>query len=65
VRNLKEFLLNSLIVLGIVLILWIWLSSVIFGLRHPWATSTEKFLYIKEAILLEKIPYNKMRPREE
>jgi hypothetical protein len=59
-KNLKNLIpITFLALLG-----WMVLSSTIFQFRHPWATSTERFLYLPEAFFLEKVPYSKMRPRE-
>ncbi len=35
-----------------------------FAFRHPWATDTERFIHIPEALLFRSVPYKVMRPRE-
>lgn len=46
-----------------VCVAWLAISTTIFRFRHPWATETELFLHIPEALMLKKITYNEMRPR--
>lgn len=50
--------------LFVVFILWLFVGMTVFSVRHPWATSTEKWICIKEVLLFEKVPYSGLRPRE-
>lgn len=62
--KMKEYI-KLLGIVAIVLSLgWLIVSLSIFRFRHPWATDTERFLYIGDALILRKVPYNEMRPRE-
>lgn len=36
--------------------LWLIASTFIFRLRHPWATETEIFLHLPDAIMLREVP---------
>jgi hypothetical protein len=42
---------------------WIYLSTanIVFAFRHPWATSTERFVHIGDALMFKKISYKEMR----
>lgn len=59
-RNLAVYLLQ---VAAMLLLLWVILGSVVFHFRHPWATETECFLNLHNAMLFRRIPYGEMRPR--
>lgn len=59
-RRLREA--SQLIV--ILLVIWIVIAEIVFSIRHPWATDTERFLHTIDALLFKEVPYNKMRPRE-
>lgn len=60
---MKDRLITASLYLLLALILWVSLSSVIFRLRHPWATETETLLNLHNAVLLRKVAYEDMRPR--
>ena len=51
-------------VLFVSLVVWLAISCIIFRFRHPWATETETLLNVHNALLLKKVPYDQMRPRE-
>ena len=42
---------------------WIYLvtANIVFAFRHPWATSTERFVHIGDALMFKKISYKEMR----
>lgn len=44
--------------------LYLLVASVVFGLRHPWATDTERLLHIGDALAFRTLDYEEMRPRE-
>jgi hypothetical protein len=47
-------------VIALLLSLW-WIAGTIsFKFRHPWATDTEILFYIKDALLFNKVSYNKV-----
>lgn len=50
--------------LVIVFVLWFFVANIVFAVRHPWATDTERLICIKEVLLFEKVPYSELRPRE-
>jgi hypothetical protein len=37
------------------------ISSVVFALRHPWATRTEQMIHIGDALMFNKVSYKEMR----
>ena len=37
------------------------ISSVVFALRHPWATRTEQMIHIVDVLQFNKISYKEMR----
>lgn len=43
---------------------WVVVGEVVFAFRHPWATDTERLLWIGHAMTFQKVPYETMRPRE-
>lgn len=47
------------------LIIWVVVAEIVFAVRHPWATDTERLLRIVDAMAFRKVPYNEMRPRDE
>jgi hypothetical protein len=47
----------------LVVVLYVATAFVVFGLRHPWMTETEKFLCTFDAMAFRKVPYEVMRPR--
>jgi hypothetical protein len=64
-HKMRKFLDNLPIYIAFFLFFWFGLSNIVFAFRHPWATSTERLIWTKEALFFEKVPYNKMRPRED
>lgn len=46
------------------LVAWFFIAQIVFSFRHPWATSTEKLVYIGKVMTFGKVPYNEARPRE-
>jgi hypothetical protein len=60
-RNLRN---EALVLVGIAMILYLAVSSIAFGFRHPWATETERFLHTWDAICWRTISYKDMRPQE-
>lgn len=45
----------------ILFLLWVWVAATIFRFRHPWATDTEIFMHLGDAVMLRKISYQEMR----
>lgn len=64
-KTMKTVLNNIRNILIFSILIWFVFSNTVFAFRHPWATSTERLLYIKESFLFEKVPYKKMRPIED
>jgi hypothetical protein len=60
----KELLKTCFSIVLAVGIVWVAVASVVFAFRHPWATSTERFIYLPRALLFETIDYEEVRPRE-
>lgn len=40
------------------------LCCVVFGLRHPWMTETERFLHFPEALTWDTVDYDDARRRD-
>lgn len=38
-------------------------AGVVFDLRHPWATDVERLVWIRSALMFDRVPYEAMRPR--
>jgi hypothetical protein len=41
------------------------IASIVFALRHPWATRTEQMIHIGDALMFNKISYKEMREEYE
>ena len=54
---LKKNLLAALFVAS----LYIFVANVVFALRHPWATDTERFLYMREVLTFQRVPYEEVK----
>lgn len=52
------------IVVLMALMAWMVVASSVFAFRHPWATDTERFLYMWQALTFQKVEYSEARPRE-
>lgn len=48
----------------IVFFVYVLTANVVFAFRHPWATDTERFLYLGRAMVFGKVDYSDARPRE-
>jgi hypothetical protein len=60
---MKKTIQSIFVWLIVILVVWIFISQVVFSLRHPWATDTEKFLHFFDAMAFKKIEYSEMRER--
>jgi hypothetical protein len=49
--------------LGALFFVYFVVASITFGFRHPWATSTERLIYIREAMTFKRVTYQEMRQR--
>ena len=52
--------------IGIGIVVWGWfiISHLLFAFKHPWATETERLVYMVEALTFQEIPYQTMRPND-
>lgn len=41
------------------------IASVVFAIRHPWATDMERLIHIGDALMFNKISYTEMRSEYE
>ena len=46
---------------ALIFLFYLSISSVVFALRHPWATDMERFIHIGDALMFNKISYKEMR----
>jgi hypothetical protein len=54
-------LVGLFVILGFVYVL---VAAVVFDLRHPWMTDTEKTVYGARALTFQTVEYSEARPRE-
>ena len=59
-KRIKEYLVYSLVAF----VLWVFISQVVFGLRHPWITDTERMLHFVDAMAFSSVEYDDMRERK-
>ena len=45
----------------LIFLFYLFVTTTVFALRHPWATSTERFIHIGDALMFNKISYKEMR----
>lgn len=64
-NHITEFLKDKIIFLVFLAIMYVAIATTTFAYRHPWATDIERLIYIKEAVLFEKVSYKQMRDRYE
>ncbi len=46
---------------ALIFLFYLCISSVVFALRHPWATRTEQMIHIGDALMFNKVSYKEMR----
>lgn len=51
-------------IMGLIFVAWVVIAEIVFAFRHPWASETERFLHIVDAMKFRKVPYETMRPRD-
>lgn len=62
---MKSGTLDGFVVLAAMgVFLYIALAQTVFAFRHPWATDTERFLYVGRALTFGSVDYAEARPRE-
>jgi hypothetical protein len=47
-----------------ILVAWLVVAEIVFAVRHPWATDTERLIHIWDALTFKKLP-DGGRPREQ
>jgi hypothetical protein len=45
----------------VIFLFYLAIASVVFALRHPWATRTEQMIHIGDALMFNKVSYKEMR----
>lgn len=60
-RACKETFYSIAIYLFFGLFAYFIVSNAVFAFRHPWATGTERFVHIGDALMFNKISYKEMR----
>lgn len=61
---MKDFFKTIGILAVLAFLMWWFVASAVFAVRHPWATSTERTIHTGDALMFRQIPYNEMRPRD-
>lgn len=56
---------HAMLVTIILVLAYFIVANLVFALRHPWATETERFMYMDSALKFERVPYKDMRKRED
>jgi len=64
-NHITEFIKDKIIFVIFLAIMYVAIATTTFAYRHPWATDIERLIYIKEAVLFEKVSYKQMRDRYE
>lgn len=64
-NHITEFLKDKIIFVIFLAVMYVAIATTAFAYRHPWATDIERLIYIKEAVLFEKVSYKQMRDRYE
>lgn len=59
-RTVREWALLALVLMPL---LYVMFASVVFSLRHPWMTDTERFLYFYRAMTWQTVDYDEARRR--
>lgn len=54
----EKTLIMALIILGA----WLFVANVVFAFRHSWMTTTERLIWIKSAMLFQKVQFHEVRP---
>lgn len=58
---MKRFIQQMTPALLLALFAWFAIANLVFAFRHPWATSTERFLYLGKALTFKKVSYHDAR----
>lgn len=62
IQDLKDLLIYVILpTTGLILFFYVMIAEIVFSFRHPWATETEKFIHIGDALKFKSIPYKEMR----
>jgi len=61
---MKRFIGNLVGLFAILGFIYVLSAAVVFDLRHPWMTDTEKLVYGPEALTFQTVEYSEARPRE-
>lgn len=51
-------------ILLVALVIYLMAAEIVFQFRHPWMTSTERFLHTPDALQFKQLRYEDVRPRE-
>lgn len=62
--KLKRLYDEVFTVVMMLLFAWFAISTLVFKMRHPWATEMEVMLNIHNAVQFKKVSYETMRPRD-
>jgi hypothetical protein len=55
--------MKNLYFLSIIVFVYITIASIVFSVKHPWATDMEKLVHINKVLTFGTVNYNEMRPR--
>jgi TRAP-type C4-dicarboxylate transport system permease small subunit len=63
--KIKQMTLIALMALMFAAVFWLIVATAVFAFRHPWATDTERLIYLPEAMRFERMKYSEMRGRDQ
>ena len=63
--TIKAITLIAMAALALAAVFWLIVATAVFAFRHPWATDTERLIYLPEAMRFERIKYSEMRGRDQ
>jgi hypothetical protein len=63
--KIKAMTLVTFMAIMFAAVFWLIVATAVFAFRHPWATDTERIIYLPEAMRFERIKYSEMRGRDQ
>jgi len=51
------------VLLLVAVLFWWTVANFVFAVRHPWATSTERLIYLPTVMTFGSLDYDEARPR--
>jgi len=64
-NRITKVIKNLLSYLGIFFVVYFFIATWTFAIRHPWATGMERLIHIGDALMFKKISYTETRGKYE